>query len=128
MEIKNKREKQMDMPDLPPEQKREEERKALRFWIEHCHALEEKLSQAKAEAVQLKSLLKIWMPEVMSARSEDYFAAGWLSTLDTELPKMDLDIHNAATILGEIPTYWDGNSDPEIHATWRIYSSPSKAP
>jgi hypothetical protein len=112
----------MEMPDLPPEQKREEERRALKFWIDHCHGLEEKLSQAKTEIAQLKSLLKIWMPEVMSTRSQDYWAAGWLDTLDTELPKMDSDIHDAATILGEIPTYWDGNSDPEKHATWRTYS------
>ena len=114
----------MEMPDLPPQEKREEERKALKFWIEQCHTLEEKLSQVKTEIAQLKSLIKIWMPEVMSARSQDYWAAGWLDTLDTELPKMDLDIHNAATILGEIPTYWDGNSDPETNTTWRAYVQP----
>jgi hypothetical protein len=34
---------------------------------------------------------------------------------------MDEDIRKAADILGEIPTYWDGNSDPETNATWRIY-------
>lgn len=54
----------MEMPDLPPEQKREEERKALRFWIEHCHTLEEKLSQAREEVSQLQSLLKTYMTEV----------------------------------------------------------------
>ena len=109
------------MPDLPPKPQRLEERRALKFWVDHCHTLEEKLSQAREEASQLKSLLKIWMPEVMSARSEDYFAAGWLNSLDTELPKMDEDIRNAAGILGEIPTYWDGNSDPETNTTWRTY-------
>lgn len=111
----------MEMPDLPPEQKRIEERRALKFWIDHCHALEERLSRDNAENLQLTKIIRTWMPEVMSARSEDYFAAGWFTELDTELPKMDLDIHNAATILGEIPTYWDGNSDPETNATWRIY-------
>jgi len=111
----------MEMPDLPPEQKRQEERRALKFWIEHCHTLENRLAKEKTEVVELKNILKIWMPEVMSARSEDYFAAGWLAELDIKLPEMDEDIHKAADILGEIPTYWDGNSDPEIHATWRIY-------
>jgi hypothetical protein len=111
----------MTMPDLPPEKKREEERKSLRFWIEHCHILEDRLSKTKIESMELKKILKIWMPEVMSARSEDYFAAGWLTELDIKLPEMDEDIHKAADILGEIPTYWDGNSDPEIHATCRIY-------
>ena len=111
----------MEMPDLPPQEKREEERKALKFWIEQCHTLEEKLSQARTEADQSKRLLRIWMPEVMGSRSQDYFAAGWLDTLDTKLPEMDLDIHEAATILGEIPTYWDGNSDPATNATWRTY-------
>lgn len=111
----------MEMPDLPPEQKRDEERKALKFWIEHCHFLEDKLSKSKSEVTQLKSILKIWMPEVMSARSEDYFAAGWLAELDIKLPEMDADIHSAAEVLGEIPTYWDGNSDPETNTTWRIY-------
>jgi hypothetical protein len=112
----------MEMPDLPPEQKREEERRALKFWVEHCHILEDRLSKAKIESTELKKILKIWMPEVMSARSEDYFAAGWLTELDVKLPEMDEDIRKAATILGEIPTYWDGNSDPEKHATWRTYS------
>jgi len=111
----------MEMPDLPPEQKRIEERRALKFWIDHCHTLEEKLAEAREEANQLKNILKIWMPEVMSARSEDYFAAGWLTNLDTELSKMDEDIHNAATVLGEIPTYWDGNSDPATNTAWRTY-------
>ena len=111
----------MEMPDLPPEQKRQEERRALKFWIEQCHTLEDKLSSSKSEAMQLKSILKIWMPEVMSARSEDYFAAGWLAELDVKLPEMDADIRKAAELLGEIPTYWDGNSDPEINTTWRIY-------
>ena len=109
------------MPDLPPEQKRQEERRALKFWIEQCHILEDRLSKTKIESAELKKILKIWMPEVMSARSEDYFAAGWLAELDIKLPEMDEDIRKAADILGEIPTYWDGNSDPEIHATWRIY-------
>ena len=118
----------MEMPDLPPEQKRIEDRRNIKFWVDHCRTLEEKLAEAREEASQLKSLLKTWMPEVMSARSEDYFAAGWLISLDTELPKMDVDIHNAATILGEIPTYWDGNSDSATNTTWRTYSSPSKAP
>ena len=111
----------MEMPDLPPEQKREEERRALRFWIEHCHLLEDRLAKAKTESEELKKILKIWMPEVMSARSEDYFAAGWLNELDVKLPEMDEDIRKAADILREIPTYWDGNSDPETNATWRIY-------
>ena len=116
----------MEMPDLPPQQKREEERKNIKFWVEHCRTLEERLFRAREEVDQVKSLLKIWMPEVMSARSEDYFAAGWLTNLDIELPKMDVDIDKAATILGEIPTYWDGNSDPATNTTWRTYSSQPK--
>jgi hypothetical protein len=40
----------MEMPDLPPEQKREEERRGLYFWIDHCHGLEEKLSQTREES------------------------------------------------------------------------------
>lgn len=34
----------MEMPDLPPSEKRSEERKQLKFWIEHCHELEATIS------------------------------------------------------------------------------------
>ena len=118
----------MEMPDLPPEQKRQEERRVLKFWIDQCHGLEQKVLALKEDVATLESqtlayqaIIHYWFPEIMASRSEDYFAAGWMVNLDTELVKMDSDIHDAAMLIGEIPTYWDGNSDPSTNATWRIY-------
>jgi hypothetical protein len=117
----------MEMPDLPPSEKRSEERKQLKFWIERCHSLEEEVTELRQEALNLatseslcKSILHNWFPEVMAARSESYFAAGWLVDLDIKLSEMDQDIHDAAMILGEIPTRWDIDTEPQS-AIRRIY-------
>ena len=45
------------MPDLPPSEKRSEERKQLKFWIEHCHNLEAMVSVLKEEISALKEEL-----------------------------------------------------------------------
>jgi hypothetical protein len=47
----------MEMPDLPPSEKRSEERKQLKFWIEHCHNLEAMVSALKEEISALKEEL-----------------------------------------------------------------------
>ena len=47
----------MEMPDLPPSEKRSEERKQLKFWIAHCHELEARISSLKAEISSLKEEL-----------------------------------------------------------------------
>ena len=117
----------MEMPDLPPSEKRSEERKQLKFWIDHCHELEKRISALEEDVFVLESdkqtalaIVHHWFPEIMSARSESYFAAGWLENLDSELVKLDGDAHDAAMLIGKIPTYWDGVS-PVESATWRIY-------
>jgi uncharacterized protein (UPF0335 family) len=45
----------MEMPDLPPSEKRSEERKQLKFWIEHCHRLEQQISSLKERISALES-------------------------------------------------------------------------
>jgi Asp-tRNA(Asn)/Glu-tRNA(Gln) amidotransferase B subunit len=117
----------MEMPDLPPSEKRSEERKQLKFWIEQCHRFEQQILELKEDIATLESqkltaeaLLHHWFPEVMASRSESYFAAGWLVDLDKKLPEMDQDIHDAAMLLGEIPTHWNRDSEPES-AERRIY-------
>lgn len=115
------------MPDLPPSEKRNEERKQLKFWIEHCHELEQKIlslqedvSTIESQKLTIQAIIHRWFPEIMASRSELNFAASWLKNLDTTLPEIDAEIHEAAMLLGEIPTYWDGASAPES-AEWRIY-------
>lgn len=56
------------------------------------------------------------LPAAMAYWSEELFAAGWLSSLDRELPKMIPEIDDAARAIGRIPTYFDGEK-----TEWRDY-------
>lgn len=57
------------------------------------------------------------LPPAMAWWSQEVFAAGWLSGLDRELPKMVPEIREAALALGRIPVYFDGENETE----WRPY-------
>jgi hypothetical protein len=46
-----------DMPDLPLEGKFIEQRRVIKFWIDHCHGLEEKNQVLKKELAELRSLI-----------------------------------------------------------------------
>jgi|688.fasta_scaffold1217682_1 hypothetical protein len=46
-----------DMPDLPIEQRSIEQRRVIKFWIDHCHNLEEKNQVLKKELAELRSLI-----------------------------------------------------------------------
>jgi len=56
------------------------------------------------------------LPAAMAYWSEELFAAGWLSSLDRELPKMIPEIDDAARAIGRICTYFDGEK-----TEWRDY-------
>ena len=46
-----------NMPDLPVNQQLVEQRRVIKFWIDHCHNLEEKNQVLKKELAELRSLL-----------------------------------------------------------------------
>lgn len=56
------------------------------------------------------------LPAAMAYWSQELFAAGWWVDLDRELPEMIPSIKEAATSLGRIPCYFDGEK-----TEWRPY-------
>jgi len=46
-----------EMPDLPIEQKSIEQRRVIKFWIDHCHGLEEQNQVLKKELAELRSAI-----------------------------------------------------------------------
>jgi hypothetical protein len=111
----------MEMPDLPPAEKSIEQRRALKWWVQHCHIQEEKIGE-------LRESLRELLPIVMAYYSEEIWCAGWMENLEALLTT-DGDhgyikpVANAAGLLGEIP-FWDDDT-PEngdgMNIGWRKY-------
>ena len=76
--------------------------------------IQEAFARVVNENVQQKLLLRSALPEIMTQMSEDLYSAGWLISLDRELPKVCTLVHDIAIILGEIPTSY-------FLPEWRIY-------
>jgi hypothetical protein len=90
----------MEMPDLPPAEKAAEQRRAMKWWIQHSHTQEDKIEA-------MRQSMREMLPIVMKYYSQELWAAGWLDKLEEVLPPQDeLVVGRAAGLLGEIP-YWD---------------------
>lgn len=120
----------MEMPDLPPAEKRNEERKQLQFWINHCHELEkrteydaETIDFLKDRIVSLERIIKFWFPQVMKLRAASIDGVSDENEFEFKILEMFLDIDEAASLMGEIPTRWTGfsNTEEDHEANWRIY-------
>jgi hypothetical protein len=48
----------MEMPDLPPAEKSAEQRRALKFWVDHCARLEAMIGELRAQLNETKGLLE----------------------------------------------------------------------
>lgn len=85
----------------------------------------ELLLRDNAETItQLLGVVKEWFIPMMYHYSEEYWSAGWLDRLDTELPKVEKSVGIAARLLGEIP-FWNDSVeldtfDPDP-VEWRKY-------
>jgi hypothetical protein len=111
----------MEMPDLPPAEKSAEQRKALKWWIQHSHVQEEKIEELRAS---LRDLL----PIAMKFYSQEMWAASWMQNLEDFLTNDNRshytrDIARAAGLLGEVP-FWDDNAPEDedgMNIGWRKY-------
>ena len=109
------------MPDLPPAEKQHEQRKALKWWVEHSAEQEIKIDE-------LRSSLREMLVTSMKFYSELIFNSGWMNNLEYELTKdrgwgVREDIVRAAGLLGEIPT-WDDSApadEDNIRLSWRKF-------
>ena len=73
---------------------------------------------------QLEKSIEELLPPAMGFFSETYWAAGWLTGLEIELPKMEPMINRAAQLIGKIPTTYE----PEGERDWQIYQKvPTKS-
>jgi hypothetical protein len=48
----------MEMPDLPPAEKSAEQRRALKFWVDHSARLEAMIGELRAQLTETKGLLE----------------------------------------------------------------------
>jgi len=109
------------MPDLPPAEKSAEQRKALKWWIQHSHHQEEQIGQLRASLREL-------LPIAMKFHSQEFWAASWMQNLEDLLTNENRstnfgDIARAAGLLGEIPFWDDDAPDDEdgMPIGWRKY-------
>ena len=111
----------MEMPDLPPAEKSAEQRKALKWWIQHSHTQEDKIEAMRANIREM-------LPVVMKYYSEEIWCAGWMQNLEALLTT-DGDhgyikpVADAAGLLGEIP-FWDENAPEDgdgMNIGWQKY-------
>jgi len=111
----------MEMPDLPPEEKAIEQRRVLKWWIQHSHVQEDKIEA-------MRQSMREMLPIVMKYYSEEIWCAGWMQNLEGLLTNENRssrvgDIARAAGLLGEIP-FWDDNSPEDedgMNIGWRNY-------
>jgi hypothetical protein len=81
-------------------------------------ASKQAIINAQAQRIeQLEQAIEDLLPPAMCFFSEHYWAAGWLVSLETELPKIEPMIHKAAQLIGKIPTTYN----PEGERDWQIY-------
>jgi hypothetical protein len=111
----------MEMPDLPPAEKSAEQRKALKWWVEHSREQENQIDALRASIREM-------LPIAMKYYSEEIWCAGWMENLEGLLTNENRSslvgsIARAAGLLGEIP-FWDDNSPEDedgMNIGWRKY-------
>lgn len=80
---------------------------ASRSWTELNLGVEPPL----LDYLQLLAAVRWLLPRAMAYMSEQYWSAGWLAGLDHWCIEEFPEIRTAASHLGAMCTYWDGNDD-----------------